>query len=215
MQKKEKKDDEVTNSVPTSSFNLFFKEQPSTSSRTPQSGTVILFYRNKRKVSASISYRNRRSNPSVGVEYCTFFSHHVSHDMGAVESAMVLITLDMGCSSLCFVLNCYFDVEEFVVFCGLAVCIVDMECCSCLCFVLHCCYFDVFDFVDCFSLGTCTLNMGCFSCLCFVLNYCLDVFGFVVFRGLRTCTVDVGCFFVYVLFYIVVLMFMSLFIFVV
>ncbi|KAL0225680.1 hypothetical protein P9112_013004 [Eukaryota sp. TZLM1-RC] len=55
--------------------------------------------------------------PSVGLEYCTFFSHHVSHNMGAVESDMVLITLDMGCSSLCFVLNCYFDVIEFVVKC--------------------------------------------------------------------------------------------------
>ncbi|KAL0219670.1 hypothetical protein P9112_005323 [Eukaryota sp. TZLM1-RC] len=193
---KENKDNEVMDSVPTSSFNLLFKEQPSTSSRTPQSGTVILFYRNKRKVRASISFRNRRSDSSVGVEYCTFLSHHVSHDMGAVESAMVLITLDMGCSSSsCFVLNCYFDVIEFVVFHGLAICTVDMGCCSGLCFVLHCCYFDVFDFVDVFGLGTCTLNMGCFSCLCFVLKGYLDVFGFVGFRGLRTCTVDVGCFF--------------------
>ncbi|KAL0223554.1 hypothetical protein P9112_002944 [Eukaryota sp. TZLM1-RC] len=142
-------------------------------------------------------YRNRRSDSSVGVEYCTFLSHHVSHDLGAVESAMVLITLDMGCSSSssCFVLNCYFDVIEFVVFHGLAICTVDMGCCSGLCFVLHCCYFDVFDFVDVFGLSTCTLNMGCFSCLCFVLNCCPDVFGFVVFRGLRTCTEDVGCFF--------------------
>ncbi|KAL0223277.1 hypothetical protein P9112_002667 [Eukaryota sp. TZLM1-RC] len=115
--------------------------------------------------------------------------------MGAVESDMVLITLDMGCSPLCFVLNCYFDVIEFVVFCGLAFCTVDMGGCSSLCFVLHCCYIVVFDFVDCFGLGTCTLNMGCFSCLWFVLNCCLDVFEFVVFCGLRTCTVDVGCFF--------------------
>ncbi|KAL0207986.1 hypothetical protein P9112_010573 [Eukaryota sp. TZLM1-RC] len=121
MQQKENKDYEVTNSVPSSS-NLFFKEQPSTSSQTSQSGTVILLYRNKRKVRASITYRNRRSDPSVGVEYCTFLSHHVSHDKGAVESAMVLITLDMGCSSLCFVLNCYFDVIEFVVFCCSAIC---------------------------------------------------------------------------------------------
>ncbi|KAL0216707.1 hypothetical protein P9112_008891 [Eukaryota sp. TZLM1-RC] len=85
MQRNEKKDNEVTDPVPTSSFNLFFTEQQSTSSRTPQSRTVILLHRNKRKVSASISYRNRRSDFSVGVEYCTFYSHHVSHDMGAVE----------------------------------------------------------------------------------------------------------------------------------
>ncbi|KAL0214366.1 hypothetical protein P9112_006550 [Eukaryota sp. TZLM1-RC] len=195
MQQKENKDNEVTDSVPISSFNLFFKEQPSTSSRTPQSGTVILFYRNKLKLRASISYRNRRSDASVGVEYCTFLRHHVSHDMGAVESTMVLITLDMVCSSLWFVLNCYFDVIEFVVFCCLAICTVDMGCCSCLCFVLHCCYFDVFDFVDCFGLGTCTLNMECFSCLCFVLNCCLDIFQFVVFCNLRTCIINVGSFF--------------------
>ncbi|KAL0216034.1 hypothetical protein P9112_008218 [Eukaryota sp. TZLM1-RC] len=116
MQQKEKKDNEVTDSVPTSSFNLFFREQQSTCSRTPQSGSVILFYRNKLKVKASISYMNRRSDSSVGVEYCTFFSHHVSHDMGDVESAMVIITLDTRCSALCFVLNCYFYVIEFVVF---------------------------------------------------------------------------------------------------
>ncbi|KAL0227302.1 hypothetical protein P9112_014626 [Eukaryota sp. TZLM1-RC] len=175
MQQKEKKDNEVTDSVSTS-FNLFFKEQQGTSYRTAQSGTVTLFYRNKRKVRASISHQNRRSDPSVVVEYCTFFSHHVSHDLGAVESEMVLITLDMRCSSLCFILHCYSDVIEFVVFCGLAICIVDVGCCSCLCFVLHCCYFDVFDFVDCFGLGTCTLNMGWFSCLCSVLNCCLDIF---------------------------------------
>ncbi|KAL0226235.1 hypothetical protein P9112_013559 [Eukaryota sp. TZLM1-RC] len=107
---------------------------------------------------------------------------------------MVLITLDMGCSSSsCFVLNCYFDVIEFVVFHGLAICTVDMGCCSGLCFVLHCCYFDVFDFVDVFGLSTCTLNMGCFSCLCFVLNCYFDVIEFVVFNGLAICTVDMGC----------------------
>ncbi|KAL0206669.1 hypothetical protein P9112_001976 [Eukaryota sp. TZLM1-RC] len=67
-----KKENEVTDPVPTSSFNLLFCEQQSISSRTPQSGTVILIYRNKRKVRASISIWNRRSDPSVGVEYCTF-----------------------------------------------------------------------------------------------------------------------------------------------
>ncbi|KAL0227383.1 hypothetical protein P9112_014707 [Eukaryota sp. TZLM1-RC] len=138
MQQKEKQDNEVPDSVPTSLFNLFFTEQQSTTSRTPQSGTVILIYSNKRNVRASISYWNRCSDPSVGVEYCTFFSHHVSHHMGAVESDMVLITLDMGCSSSCFVLNCYFDVIEFVVFCGLGTCTLNMGCFSCLCFVLNC-----------------------------------------------------------------------------
>ncbi|KAL0215204.1 hypothetical protein P9112_007388 [Eukaryota sp. TZLM1-RC] len=82
--------------VPTSSFHLFFIEQQSTSSRTPQSGTVILLYRNKRKVSVSIFYRNRRSDPSVGVEYYTFFSLHVGHDMGAIELAIVIIILGYG-----------------------------------------------------------------------------------------------------------------------
>ncbi|KAL0204713.1 hypothetical protein P9112_000020 [Eukaryota sp. TZLM1-RC] len=115
MQQNEKKDNEVTDPVPTSSFNLFFTEQQSTSSRTPQSGTVILLNRNKRKVRASISYWNRRSDSSVGLEYCTFSSHHVSHDMGVVESDMVIITLDIGCFfCLCFVLNCYFDVFSII-----------------------------------------------------------------------------------------------------
>ncbi|KAL0211505.1 hypothetical protein P9112_009803 [Eukaryota sp. TZLM1-RC] len=58
MQQKEKKDNEVTDLVSTSSFNLFFTEQQSCSSQIPQSGTVILLYRNKRKVRASISYWN-------------------------------------------------------------------------------------------------------------------------------------------------------------
>ncbi|KAL0214486.1 hypothetical protein P9112_006670 [Eukaryota sp. TZLM1-RC] len=81
MPQNEKKDNEVTGPVPTSSFNLFFTEQQSISSRTPQSGTVILLYMNKRKVRALISYWNRRSDPSVGVEYIIFLRHHVSHDM--------------------------------------------------------------------------------------------------------------------------------------
>ncbi|KAL0223632.1 hypothetical protein P9112_003022 [Eukaryota sp. TZLM1-RC] len=137
MQQKEKKDNEVTDSVPTSSFNLFFTEQQSTSSRTPQSGTVILLYRNKRNIRASIFYRNRCSDPSVGVEYCSFSSHHVSHDMGAVESDMVLIILDMGCSSLYFVLHCCFDVFEFVHFCGLYTCTLDTGCCVLNCYFSH------------------------------------------------------------------------------
>ncbi|KAL0205623.1 hypothetical protein P9112_000930 [Eukaryota sp. TZLM1-RC] len=155
MQRNEKKDNEVTDLVPTSSINLFFTEQQSTSSRTPQSGTVIRIYINKRKVRPSISYRNRRSDPFVGVEYYTFFSHHVSHDMGVVESAMVLITLDTGCIfCLCFVLNCYFDVFDFVVFCGLGICILDISCC-----VLNCCFnnveFDYYVYNLCFQSRSC------------------------------------------------------------
>ncbi|KAL0222756.1 hypothetical protein P9112_002146 [Eukaryota sp. TZLM1-RC] len=59
MQQNEKKDNEVTDSVATSS------------SRTPQSGKVVLLYRNKRQDGASVFERNRRCDPSVGVEYCT------------------------------------------------------------------------------------------------------------------------------------------------
>ncbi|KAL0215028.1 hypothetical protein P9112_007212 [Eukaryota sp. TZLM1-RC] len=97
-QQKEKKDNDVTDSIVTSSFNFFFTELQSTSSRSPQSGTVILLYKNKRKVRVSIFYRNRRSVFSVGVEYYTFFSHLVSHDMCAIELAVLIFTLDMGCS---------------------------------------------------------------------------------------------------------------------
>ncbi|KAL0211517.1 hypothetical protein P9112_009815 [Eukaryota sp. TZLM1-RC] len=143
MQQKKKKDNEVTDSVPISSFNLIFAEQQNTSSRTPQSRTVILLYKNKRNVKASISYWNRRSDPSMGVEYMTFLRPHVSHAMGAVESAMVIITLNMCCCCcMLFVLNCYFDVFEFVVGCGLGTCIVILGCC-----VLNC-YFDNVEFDD-------------------------------------------------------------------
>ncbi|KAL0206954.1 hypothetical protein P9112_012665 [Eukaryota sp. TZLM1-RC] len=149
MQQKKKKDNEATDSVATFPTNLFkkttTKEQQNSSSRTLQSETVILLYMNKRMAGASISYRNRRSDPSIGREYCTFFSHYVSHDVDATELAMVTITLDVGC-------------------------------CSCLYFVLHCCYFDGFHFVDLFGLSTCTLNIRCFSCLCFALNCCLEYF---------------------------------------
>ncbi|KAL0223096.1 hypothetical protein P9112_002486 [Eukaryota sp. TZLM1-RC] len=177
MQRDEKKDNEVTDPVPISSFNLFFTKQQSTSSRTPRSGTVILLYRNKRKVRASISYRNRRSDPSVGVEYCTFFSHHVSHDKGAVESAMVLITLNMGCFfCLCFVLNCYFVyVYDLVDFCGLDTCTLDTGCFFCFCFVLNC-YFEVFAFVVSCGLDTCTLNTGCCVLKCCFNNVEFDYY---------------------------------------
>ncbi|KAL0223601.1 hypothetical protein P9112_002991 [Eukaryota sp. TZLM1-RC] len=97
IQQGEKQDSEVLHSVPTSSFNLFFTQQQSSFSRTPQSGTVVLRYKNKRKIRASISHGNRRFDPSMEVEYCTFFSHYVSHDVDAVESAILIITLDMRC----------------------------------------------------------------------------------------------------------------------
>ncbi|KAL0219866.1 hypothetical protein P9112_005519 [Eukaryota sp. TZLM1-RC] len=54
----EKKDNEVTDPVPTSFFNLFFTEQQSTSPRTPQSATVILL--NKKT--------NGRSEPRFPIE---------------------------------------------------------------------------------------------------------------------------------------------------
>ncbi|KAL0208993.1 hypothetical protein P9112_011580 [Eukaryota sp. TZLM1-RC] len=141
MRRNEKKDNKVTDSVPTSYFNLFLTEQQSSSSRTPQSSTVILLYRNKRKVRTSISYRDRRSDPSKRLAYCTFFYHHVSHNVDAVESAMVIITLDTGCFfCLCFVLNCYFVVVDSVVFCGLGTYTLDTGCC-----VLNC-YFNNVEF---------------------------------------------------------------------
>ncbi|KAL0219063.1 hypothetical protein P9112_004716 [Eukaryota sp. TZLM1-RC] len=155
MQQGEKNDDEVTDPVHTFSFNLLCTEQKSSSPRTPQSETVILLYRNKRKVRVSISCRNRRSDPAVGVEYCTFLSHHVSNGMGAVESAMVIITLNMGCFCLCFVLYCrYFDVFDFIDFCGLGTCTVDLECC-----VLNL-YFDTVEFDYC-------VYILCFQCSSF------------------------------------------------
>ncbi|KAL0215099.1 hypothetical protein P9112_007283 [Eukaryota sp. TZLM1-RC] len=140
MQQSEKKDNEVPDPpVLHRTAELFL--------RAPQSGTVVFYYRNKRKVKASVSEQNRRSDPSVGGEGagkdCTFLSHHVSHDMGAVESAMVIITLHMGCfSCFCFVLNFYFDVFEFVDFYGLGTCTLHIGCFSCFCFLLSCCYFD-------------------------------------------------------------------------
>ncbi|KAL0204778.1 hypothetical protein P9112_000085 [Eukaryota sp. TZLM1-RC] len=108
MKQQNKNDNEVTDSAPTSLSNLLFTKQQGSSSRTPQSKTVVLHYKNKRKITASVSERKRRSDPFVEVEYCTFLGHHVSHDMGAVESAIVIITLDMRCfSCLCVVLNLY------------------------------------------------------------------------------------------------------------